>query len=288
MVIEKRGSTGASERASPVSPPRIWQKAYPPPFNADKTPAVDLEWLEGEVTHPVSTESLLANDVKFKTCSIKQATSAVAPSGHGLHSPSATRCIWIPLHNESKQILDKYLADITFIHHVVHSPSVRKLVEELYQNINGKCSIKLGHVSLLLAILASTTFFWTERDMPSPLFSSVKEANQQAIVWMRIALELLEHSRQKGSEALEDIQAMIIVAFLITNLVGIKSQAWYVFSTAITVARRLQLHRIDHPQNARPGIAHGSAIHEEIGRRVWWYLVATDWYAPCYQFSRHA
>ncbi|KAJ5646521.1 hypothetical protein N7490_002893 [Penicillium lividum] len=221
-------------------------------------------------------------------CSINQATSAVALSEPGLDPPCATRCIWIPLHNESKQILDKYLADITFIHHVVHSPSVRKLVEEIYQNINGKSSIKLGHVSLLLAILASTTFFWTERDMPSPLFSSVKEANQQAIVWMKIALELLEYSRLKGSESLEDVQAMIIVAFLITNLVGIKSQAWYVFSTAITVARRLQLHRIDHPQNARPGIVHGSSIHEEIGRRVWWYLVATDWYAPCYQFTRHA
>lgn len=180
-------------------------------------------------------------------------------------------------------MVEKYLSDITYIHHVVHTPSVRRLVDELYQNLNHKGSVKLGHVSLLLAILASTTFFWTERDMHSPLFSSVKEANQQATMWMKHALEVLEYSRLKGSNSLEDIQATIIVAFLITNLVGITPQAWYVFSTAITVARHLQLHRIDHPQNTRLGKSRQDKIHTEIGRRVWWYLVATDWYVSLQQ-----
>lgn len=177
-------------------------------------------------------------------------------------------------------MVDKYLTDITYIHHVVHIPSVRRLVGDLYQNLDHNGTVKLGHVSLLLAILASTTFFWTERDMHSPIFSSVKGANQQATQWMKHALEVLEYSRLKGSDSLEDIQAMIIVAFLITNLVGITSQAWYVFSTAITVARHLQLHRIDHPQNKRLGISRQDKIDTEIGRRVWWYLVATDWYVP--------
>ncbi|KAJ5650817.1 uncharacterized protein N7484_004540 [Penicillium longicatenatum] len=275
IVIEKKEPGGAGEQ---VSPPRPWQKAYPTPLNAETTPATDVEWLEGEVTYPVSTVSLLASDIEFKTCTIKQAFAAAAPFAEcGFESPCATKCIWLPFYEESKLMVDKYLTDITYIHHVVHTPSVRKLVDELYQNLNHKASVKIGHVSLLLAILASTTFFWTERDMHLPLFSSVKEANEQATIWMKLALEVLEYSRLKGSDSLEDIQAMIIVAFLITNLVGITSQAWYVFSTAITVARHLQLHRIDHPHNAISGVYRQDTIHAEIGRRVWWYLVGTDW-----------
>ncbi|KAJ5544275.1 hypothetical protein N7513_007086 [Penicillium frequentans] len=277
IVIEKGEPDGAGEQ---VSHPRPWQKAYPTPLNSEETPAMDMEWLEGEVTYPVSTESLIANDIEFRTCTIKQA--AVPLSERGIESPCATKCIWLPFYRESKIVVEKYLNEITYIHHVVHTPSVRKLLDDLYRNLSHKESVKLGHVSLLLAILASTTFFWTERDMHSPLFSSVKEANQQATIWMKRALEVLEYSRLKGLDSLEDIQAMIIVAFLITNLVGIKSQAWYVFSTAITVARHLQLHRIDHPQHTRLDVSRQDKIDTEIGRRVWWYLVATDWQFASY------
>ncbi|KAJ5928588.1 hypothetical protein N7466_007544 [Penicillium verhagenii] len=119
--------------------------------------------------------------------------------------------------------------------------------------------------------------------MYAPLFSSVKEANKQATAWMKLAFEVLEYSRLQGTDCLEDVQAMVIVGFLVTNLVGITSQAWYVFSTAITVARQLQLHRIDLPPNAGPDTSRQNSIQVEIGRRVWWYLVATDWYVLCYQ-----
>ncbi|KAJ5994419.1 hypothetical protein N7451_010143 [Penicillium sp. IBT 35674x] len=270
IVLEKGEPDRAGEQ---VSPPRPWQKAYPTPLNSEKTPAMDVEWLEGEVTYPASTESLIANDIEFRTCTIKQAIIANPLSEHGLESPCATKCIWLPFYEESKIVVEKYLNDITYIHHVVHTPSVRKLLDELYQDLSHKEPVKLGHVSLLLAILASTTFFWTERDILSPLFTSVKEANQQATIWMKRALEVLEYSRLKGSDSLEDIQAMIIVAFLITNLVGIKSQAWYVFSTAITVARHLQLHRIDHPQHTRLYISRQDKIDTEIGPQRGTYII---------------
>lgn len=52
IVIEKREPDGAGEQ---VSPSRPWQKAYPTPLNSEKTPAMDVEWLEGEVTYPAST-----------------------------------------------------------------------------------------------------------------------------------------------------------------------------------------------------------------------------------------
>lgn len=188
-----------------------------------------------------------------------------------------SRCVWLPLQTETRQIVEKYLVDISFIHHVVHPPTVYALVEQLYRAIDDNRPVALGHVTLLLAILASTTFFWTERDLRRPVFYSAEQANGQTVAWMRTALEVLEYSRHKGTDSLEDIQSLIIVSFLLTNFVGITSQVRHLYTTATNLANSLRLHRIDHPKSGAPGFAPDSA-RAEIGRRVWWYLVATDWY----------
>jgi hypothetical protein len=212
---------------------------------------------------------------EFKTCSIKE-TLPCTPTEDGLGTKS-TKIVWLPLHEESKQIVHKYLTDITFLHHVVHGPSVWSLVDELYENLATKSPVKLGQVSLLLAILAGTAFFWTERDMHRAVFPSVVKANDLSKRWMAASFEILEYSHFTCSESLEDVQALIIVAFLVANIVGLTSQARYLFSTAISVAWQLSLHLIDHKYNAELSIAHPNTVRAEIGRRVWWYLVATDW-----------
>ncbi|KAJ5721362.1 uncharacterized protein N7483_009296 [Penicillium malachiteum] len=288
IVAEKRKPPNiVDEQTSQEQPLRPWQKGNPPsasvkgPQDSD----IDVDWLEGEVTYSIPTDSLVAYDIEFKTCSIKKAAHAASVFEKRHNSAVATRCVWLPFHDEAKEIVNKYLTDITYIHHVVHIPSVKSSVDDLYRGLStgDPGSIKLGHVALLLAILASTTFFWTELDMNSPLFSSVAEANEQAALWLKISLDVLEYSRRKALDSLEDVQAMIIVGFMVTNLVGVASQAWYVFSNAIAVARRLSLHRIDHPRHGTIDGSHPGSIQAEIGRRVWWYLVATDW-----QFSQYA
>lgn len=235
-------------------------------------------WKKNELI-PLQQNSLLSYEIEFRTCSIKQALNLDLEFTRGSSEKTfLTRCIWLPLYEESKHIVDKYLTDITYIHHVVHIPSVRDMVDELYQNLHSKIPVKLGHVSLLLGILASTTFFWTERDIATPIFSSAKEANDQATGWMKTALDVLEYSRRTRSDSIEDIQAMVIVCFVIFNIVGITSQPRSIFSMAISVAKRLSLHRIDHPDNTGLDVPSPDSVRAEIGRRVWWYLVATDWY----------
>lgn len=151
------------------------------------------------------------------------------------------------------------------------------MVDDLYRNLGEGKPVKIGHVSLLLGILASTTLLWTEHDMKIPLFSSVEEANKQSTEWMKVALEVLDYSRRMNFDSLEDVQGMIIVSFVIFNLMGLGSQARYLASTAIAVAKQLCLHRIDHPHNSNLDVPSPTSVRAEMGRRVWWYLVATDW-----------
>lgn len=225
-----------------------------------------------------STYSRLSYIPEFKVCSIKDTITSNSTETNGSFENKPTKCVWLPLYEESKQIIGKYLDEITHLHHVVHIPSIRVLVDELYQSLNLKTTVQLGQVSLLLAMLASTAFFWTERDMSKPVFSSVAEADAQSKTWMKMALEILEYSRLTNSESLEDIQTMIIIAFLVCNIVGITSLVRHLCATATSTAWQLSLNRIDHPNNAHLDLPRPDSVRAEMCRRVWWYLVATDWY----------
>jgi hypothetical protein len=176
-------------------------------------------------------------------------------------------------------IIDKYLVDITHLHHVVHAPSVRSLVRDIYYRLNQKSDPRLGDVCLLSAMITSTLFFWTERDTPEPLFVSAEAAHEKTSLWLETTLDLLDLSRRIGSSTIEEIQATIIVGFVICNMVGVSSQAFFWFSSAISIAWQLSLHRIDHPQNGDLNVPRPDSIKAEVARRVWWNLVGTDWYA---------
>ncbi|KAJ5429979.1 transcriptional regulator family: Fungal Specific TF [Penicillium cf. griseofulvum] len=231
--------------------------------------------LESEITSSGSTVDLLEHEIEFRTCPIR---SAVGSELMAHQANSAKRCIWLPLHDEAKILVEKYITEITFLQHVVHIPSVRTMVDELYCDLKERKPVRIGYVSLLLSILASTTSFWTERDMCNHIFSAVEEAVAQSTQWMRLAMDVVDYSRYKHFESIEDIQAMVIITFVTFNIVGITSHARHMLSTAISVGRELSLHRIDHPYNSNLDVPSPSSAKAEICRRVWWYLVATDWH----------
>ncbi|CAI7653272.1 unnamed protein product [Penicillium glandicola] len=219
--------------------------------------------------------NLLKHEIEFRICPIRNAARSEF-TAHQAQQPTK-RCIWLPLYDEAKIILEKYITEITFLHHVVHVPSVYTMVDEIYCDLRESKPVKIGHVSLLLSILSSTTSFWNARDMCDPIFSTVEEAVGQSSQWMRLAMDVVDYSRYKNLESIEDIQAMIIIIFVTASIVGITSQARHMASAAISVGRELCLHRIDHPHNSNLDVPEPSSAKAEICRRVWWYLVATDW-----------
>lgn len=307
IVIGHDGTPQATSNGSSVQagtpPARSSPGAFVRKFDEYKqsqiSPESDVERLEEEITHPGSRVrsncdfkaerlryinltnlcqlSLIPYRLEFKMRSLK--VDVPPDFSHSTNNGnSQNKCIWLPLYEESKQIVEKYLIDITHLHHVIHAPSVRGLVDDIYSKLNQKCPLRIGDVCLLMAIITSTTFFWTPCDLfTRPLFSSIEEASEQSSTWLRRTLELLEFSHRVASKTIEAIQATIIAGFVICNLVGISSEAHYWFSSATSVAWQLSLHRIDHPHNGNLNIPPPDSIEAEVGRRVWWYLVGTDW-----------
>lgn len=72
---------------------------------------------------------------------------------------------------------------------------------------------------------------------------------------------------------------MIVISFVLYNLEGLSTKYRYLVSTAITAARELSLHRIDHQPNAASSeTQRDDSIQTEMSRRLWWFLAATEWY----------
>lgn len=77
---------------------------------------------------------------------------------------------------------------------------------------------------------------------------------------------------------LECIQGIIVLFFVLCSLGGVSSRARCLVAQSITMARELALHSIDYPGNSSAANSvRTNIVRTEIGRRVWWYLAATDW-----------
>lgn len=188
----------------------------------------------------------------------------------------ATGARWLPLRDQATRFLKIYLAELTYLHHVIHPPLVAQHLDGFYMAIDQQISVHYNQVTLILSILAATMYMWIERDNDLSVSLIESEAAGLSRYWKDIALEMLLSPQQVLEKSLEMVQAMIILAPVIFNLEGLSPTYRHLLATAISAARELRLHRIDHPVGALDG---DKSIRDELGRRVWWYLAANEWYA---------
>lgn len=206
-------------------------------------------------------------------------------SSHTSTKTESSRCVWLPQYSEAKILLEKYIQDLDHIHHVVHCPSLPSILDEVYASLNQQSQVKAGAIVLLLSIFASSSHSWVRRDCDRGLFSTAAEANCQPPLWIKATEDVLDIGHRTACVSVEGIQGIIIVSFVLGNLEGISRRCRSLYNMALLLARELGLHRLDHPSYAHVA----KSVQAEIGRRVWWYLVASDWLVPArFTLSDHA
>ncbi|KAH8701278.1 hypothetical protein GQ44DRAFT_717885 [Phaeosphaeriaceae sp. PMI808] len=187
-----------------------------------------------------------------------------------------TPCVWLPLQAEANVLVNSYIQDLSYIQHVLHPPSLPTTIDDTYRQVGGQAHVQSGHLILLLSIIACTTHIWGPRedyDDEHSLFVSSAQANAQTPLWIKSAYAVLNAAQDSATPTLETIQGIIILSFVISNLEGVSMRYRSLISTGLLLARELGLHRIDSASNAHVA----TPLRVEMSRRVWWYLVATDW-----------
>jgi len=120
----------------------------------------------------------------------------------------------LPKH-DAKSLFEYYAANAECFHRIILIPSVRDLLERVYGKLLQRQPVESSHASLLLSIFASSAYDWQ------------RDATKAAIFWSKAALDVLEHSRRTGRGLLEDVQASIILLFLIYKNEGFSIRCRY-------------------------------------------------------------
>jgi hypothetical protein len=189
-----------------------------------------------------------------------------------------TQYVWLPLQAEAKVLASSYIENLSYIQHILHPPSLQATIDETYQQVGGgQVPVQPGHLVLLFSIIACATHCWDPQEddnVEHRLFVSSAQAHAYTPLWIKSAYAVLNATQDSAAPTLETIQGIIILSFIISNLEGVSMRYRSLISNGLQLAREMGLHRIDSASNAYTA----TPFRVEMSRRVWWYLVATDWY----------
>lgn len=218
----------------------------------------------------------------FRVQSIPEISSvALAPNQYGRAlqvTAGSTIVVSLPMHAEAVHLLECYSRNVDYLVRVLHIPTVRNLLNNFYANLNRSQQVKSGEAALLLAIFASSSFFWRPSSNTGVVSLSDDETVLLSLAWAKAALDVLDHSRRNTSGSLEDAQATILMSFVVYHFDGFSARGRALTGSAVVIARDLRLHRTDEDDSrSSMGWSKNQLIEQETKRRVWWHIASTDW-----------
>lgn len=158
---------------------------------------------------------------------------------------------------------------------IIHEPTVRSMIGKLYDDLSRPrgTSPHPAHAALVFSLAATCASFYYDGCNIAHMFHGEDEAGEATLAWVHSALGLLDQSQRATSYCLEDIQARVIIAYVFYNTEGCSARFRFLHSSSLSMARDLGLHLIDGSKNNQSD----DRVTKEIKRRLWWYIVSTDW-----------
>ncbi|KAF2474824.1 uncharacterized protein BDR25DRAFT_332154 [Lindgomyces ingoldianus] len=190
-----------------------------------------------------------------------------------------SRQIQLPPKWEAIRLFQVYLNYIGQFQHIIYEPHFRTLIEEVYYQVAHVSTTTAPRgLALILGIIAIATILEPLQGNLDAVIPVLKERLSICAIYIRSSMDCLEQHRRRMNHSLENVQAMLILQFLINHIEAFSPRYRALLTEAIAVSHSLGLHLIDLT------IAKGSLsqdgtdpVTQEMKRRVWWYLAATDW-----------
>ena len=185
--------------------------------------------------------------------------------------------VTFPEYKAAVQLFETYEANVDHVCRILHVPTVRSLIKTFYLRIHENKSVLLGQAAFLLSIFALSAFFYQPFEN-SEVATTDRDAVLLSRLWSKAALDVLDHSHRETSGTLEDVQAYILMSYVTYHLDGFSARYRRLSAAAASTARDLCLHRLDADDAAPREQANlRTLIDQEVKRRVFWHIAATDW-----------
>jgi hypothetical protein len=212
--------------------------------------------------------SVLAYDVPSPVCGY--AVSEVQPRSLSVQLPPKV---------ETLRYLQIYLDYVGPFQRILFEPHTRKLIDDVYEQAAQHQLLKIPNGStLIFSILSISVLLEPLRGNLDSNIRIMRERLKICAIYIRATMDCLENARRRMDHTFEDLQAMVILIFLISHIEALSARYRMLIAETIAVARILNLHQLDSRRARKTQYSEDmDPIVHEMKRRVWWYLVATDW-----------
>lgn len=202
------------------------------------------------------------------------------------HSASATTKLtsFLPRESETFSLFKYYLDYIDYLYHVIVPSRVQSQINEIYHCVHNNAPVDLNHLALLFSILAAASYF---RHQGTGSFSESPEyAEARCREFISMVGAALVQSNYMTYPTIEGFQATIIVAHYVpTTDTESSISSFFVHGTMVSQAKHLGLHCTDIPRYEEERRTNGfDPVDVELRRRLWWHLVAYDWWEQSLSF----
>lgn len=102
-------------------------------------------------------------------------------------------------------------------------------------------------------------------------------------IWSNAALDVLEYSKRTTAASIEDLQATIIISYVIYNSQGFSPMFHSLRSNMNMMARDLSLHKTDSLKRKGETDPQSSQVEADVKIRLWWHIASTDWTVKSYR-----
>ena len=151
-------------------------------------------------------------------------------------------------------------------------------MEETYQGINSRETPDRARLILLFGVFAGSALSSTPK-LLQELNSTQAQAASAYKTYMWLSLSLLQGIEPIPASTIA-LAAMANLSHFINNDDGYSMEGHLIRARCYWMARTMDIHRLDTPRRREERKTNGFDIVEvEVQRRVWWSLVASDWYA---------
>ncbi|KAI1053549.1 hypothetical protein LB506_012559 [Fusarium annulatum] len=189
------------------------------------------------------------------------------------------RHIQLPPKWETMRLFQVYFKYLGHVQNIIYEPHTRTLVNEAYdQIVNISATTAPRGLALILSVIALATILEPVDGDLATAIPILKERLGVFAAYIRMAMDCLEQHRRRADHTIENVQALVLLSFGIHHTETFSPRYRVLLAEAIAVSHSLGLHVVDRV-SARRGHSKVDVdpTAQEIKRRVWWYLVATDW-----------
>jgi Fungal specific transcription factor domain/Fungal Zn(2)-Cys(6) binuclear cluster domain len=182
---------------------------------------------------------------------------------------TATLLSLLPARATMDALLRLYMLYVESMHRVLHIPSFRQELSELYANYNNPDMISAAFVAQVLLMLASASGFHDAEPSLDYTESITTIKSEQVVEWIRYAERWFESTHIKRPDlTVLRIQCLLIIS---KNNQGLnRSHAWLATGNLVKLAMLAGYHR--DPEEI-PKI---SNFNKEMRRRIWATIVELD------------